>query len=241
MYNFDVYEFPGHAAILEPLSAKRQWATDHEYPYVYKCFPMTLANQLGYGISFPEDIVFEWDGKNKVNVISGNKWVYLDRGYGTVSFNTGLTFKTDQDVSMLAYPVPNLFVEGFNIFTTLISTSFFEPPYPVAGQITKLNLRITLPAKTPVCAVLPISLSQLDNSVATKKSFNGKKVEPNTGKEYHDYSRAMNLLGKTTDFYRNALNLKGEIYGKHEVKSIKLIYNKGNNSLVDQDYGIIIL
>jgi hypothetical protein len=226
MYSFDVYEFPGRAAILEPLSAKRQWATDHEYPYVYKCFPMTLANQLGYGISYPDDIVFEWDGKNKVNVISGNQWVYLDRGYGTVSFNTGLTFKTDQDVSMLIYPVPNLFVEGFNIFTTLISTSFFESPLPAAGQITKTNLRITLPAKTPVFAVMPISLSYLDNSVATKKSLTGKKVEPNTGKEYHDHSRAINQMGKTTDNYRNAVNLKGEVYGSHEVKSIKLRYDK---------------
>lgn len=229
MYDFDVYEFPGRTAILEPLSAKRQWATEHLYPYVYKCFPMTLANQLGYGISFPEDIVFEWDGESVVNIISGNKWVYLDRGYGTVSFNTGLTFKTNQDVSMLSYPVPNLFVDGFNIFTTLISTSFFESPFPVAGQITKFNSIITLPAKTPVSAVMPISLSQLDNSVATKKSFNGK-VEPNTGKQYHDHVREMNRIGKTTDNYRNAVNHKGEVYGEHEVKSIKLKYNKKNKN-----------
>jgi hypothetical protein len=231
MYNFDVYELPGRNAILEPLSAKRQWATDHEYPHVYRCFPMTLANQMGYGISFPEDIVFEWDGENPVNVISGDRWVYLDRGYGTVSFNTGLIFKTDEDVSMLSYPVPNLFVDGFNIFTTLISTSFFENPWPTAGQITKLNSRITLPAKTPVSAVMPISLSQLDNSVATKKSFNGKEVNPNAGKEYQKHMRMANYVGKVTDRYRDGVNHKGEVYGNHEVKSIKLKYNRSNPTI----------
>jgi hypothetical protein len=231
MYNFDVYELPGRTAILEPLSAKRQWATDHPYPNVYKCFPMTLANQMGYGISFPEDIVFEWDGINSVNVISGNRWVYLDRGWGTVSFLTNLIFRTEEDVSMLSYPVPNLFVDGFQTFTALISTSFFESPWPVAGQITKLNHRIVLPAKTPVAAVMPISLGQLNNSVATKKRFDGNRIDPNTGEEYHEYNKMIQKMGKTTDNYRDGVNHKGEVYGKHEVKSIKLTYDKGNRNI----------
>lgn len=231
MYNFDVYELPGRAAILEQLPVKRQWATDHPYPNVYKCFPMTLANQMGYGISFPDDIVFEWDGEGSVNVISGDRWVYLDRGWGTVSFITNLIFRTDEDVSMLSYPVPNLFVDGFHTFTTLISTSFFEGSWPVAGQITKTNQRIILPARTPVSAVMPISLGHLNNSVGTKRSFNKSRIDPNTGEEYHEYNRMIQKLGKTTDNYRDGVNHKGEVYGKHEVKSIKLIYDRGKPNI----------
>jgi hypothetical protein len=218
MYNFDVYELPGPTAILEPLPTKRQWATDLPYPHAYKCFPMTLANQMGYGISFPDDIILEWDGNmnvlpSSVKVTSGHKWVNMDRGWGTVSFNTGLVFKTDEDVSMLSYPVPNLFVEGFQLFTTLISTSFFESPWQVAGQITRSNYKIVLPARTPVSAVKP---------------FEELEYNKNTGYEYHKYNAMMQKLGKTTGNYRNGVNHKGVVYGKHEVKSIKLRYDNGN-------------
>lgn len=233
MYNFDVYELPGPTAILEPLPVKRQWATDLPYPHAYKCFPMTLANQMGYGISFPDDIIFEWDGNmnvlpSTIKVTSGHKWVSADRGWGTVSFNTGLIFKTDEDVSMLSYPVPNLFVEGFQIFTTLLSTSFYENPWQVAGQVTRSKYKIILPARTPVSAVMPISLGQLNDSVATKRYFDAKTYAPNTGIEYHEYNRMMQKLGKTTNNYRDGVNHKGVVYGNHEVKSIKLRYDNGN-------------
>lgn len=231
MYEFDVYEMPGVSATLEPLSAKRQWATDLPYPHVYKCFPVTLANQMGWGISFPDDIIFEWDGNKNVlpssiKVTSGHKWVYLDRGWGTVSFKTGLVFKTKEDVSMLSYPVPNQFTDGFQIFTTLISTSFFESPWQVAGQVTRSNYKIVIPANTPVSAVMPISLSHLNDSVATRKPFDQLEYQKNTGTEYHKYNTMMQKLGKTTGNYRDGVNHKGEVYGKHEVKSIRLRYDK---------------
>lgn len=233
MYKFDVYEVPGPTAILEPLPVKRQWATDLPYPHAYKCFPVTLANQMGYGISFPDDIIFEWDGNksvlpSSVRVTAGHKWVYLDRGWGTVSFKTGLIFKTDEDVSMLSYPVPNLFVDGFQIFTTLISTSFFESPWQVAGQITRSKYKIVLPARTPVSAVMPISLGQLNDSIATKKPFEELEYMKHTGDEYHKYNTMMQKLGKTTGNYRNGENHKGEVYGKHEVRNIRLRYDNGN-------------
>lgn len=234
MYNFDVYEIPGqNIAILEPLPVKRQWATDLPYPHAYKCFPVTLANQMGYGISFPDDIIFEWDGNqnilpSSIKVITGHKWVYMDRGWGTVSFKTGLIFKTDEDVSMLSYPVPNLFVDGFQIFTTLISTSFFESPWQVAGQVTRSKYKIILPARTPVSAVMPISLSQLNESIGTKKPFEELGYNKHTGDEYHAYNTMMQKLGETTGLYRNGENHKNEVYGKHEVKSIKLRYTNAD-------------
>jgi len=233
MYNFDVYEISDNVATLKPLSAKRQWMTDFPYEHVYKCFPMTLANQMGYGISFPDDIIFEWNGdktsmQDSIKVIAGHKWVYLDRGWGTVSFKTGLLFRTDEDVSMLSYPVPNSFIEGFQLFTTLISTSFFESAWQVAGQITRSNYKIVIPAGTTVSAIMPISLSQLNNSVATKRAFADLEHNKNTGEEYHKYNSMMQKLGKTTGNYRDGKNHKNKVYGKHEVKSIKLRYDNGN-------------
>ena len=155
--------------ILEPLSAKREWMDNTFESHAYKCFPVSLSNQLGWGISFPEDISFIWDGisdssPDHVKILSGQKYAYSGRANGTISFNSGLVFKTDANLSLLSMPVPNLFIDGAVPFTTIMSSSFFAGPLPVAWMITKPNEVITIKAGTPVVAILPIDLSSLNNS-----------------------------------------------------------------------------
>ena len=41
---------------------KRNWMDETEEKHAYRCFPLALTNQLGWSISFPEDITFMWDG-----------------------------------------------------------------------------------------------------------------------------------------------------------------------------------
>jgi hypothetical protein len=230
MYNFDVYEMPGRdAAILAPLSAKRDWATNLPYPHAYKCFPLTSANQFGWGISFPDDIMFRWNGKwdaspNNIEVFSGHKWVHFNRGWGIVSFNTNLIFKTSENLTMLGYPVPNQFIDGFQVFTSLISTSFLQGPWSLAGQITRPKEMITIKAGTPVGAIMPMPLHQINESVATKKPFADLNWDLKHLSEYNVVVEKANRSGKITNFYRDAVDHKNNKLGDHEVKSIKLWY-----------------
>jgi hypothetical protein len=93
---------------------------------------------------------------------------------------------------------------------------------------SRSNYKIVLPARTPVSAIMPISLSQLNESVGTKKPFKELEYQKNTGEEYYKYNAMMQKLGKTTGNYRDGVNHNGKLYGKHEVKSIKLRYDNGN-------------
>jgi hypothetical protein len=230
MYSFDVYEMPGrNVATLAPLSAKREWATNLPYPHAYKCFPLTSANQFGWGISFPDDIMFRWNGKwdaspNNIEVFSGHKWVNFNRGWGIVSFNTGLVLKTSEDLTMLGYPVPNQFIDGFQVFTSLISTSFFQGPWQVAGQITRPKEMITIKAGTPVGALMPMPLGKINESVATKKPFADLNWDLQLLSEYNVVVDKANRSGEVTNFYRDGVNHKNDKLGEHEVKSIKLWY-----------------
>jgi len=229
MYSFDVYEMPGNCATLAPLSAKREWATDLPYPHAYKCFPITLANQFGWGISFPDDIMFRWNGKmdgtaNNVEVFSGHRWVDFNRGWGIVSFNTGLVFKTSENFTMLGYPVPNEFIDGFQVFTSLISTSFFQKPYQLAGQITRAKEIITIKAGTPIGAIMPVSLAEINESTAIKKPFADLNMDMQSLAEYSVFVGEANKNGEVTNFYRDAVDHKDNKLGEHEVKSIKLWY-----------------
>lgn len=228
MYSVNVYKTRENSASLEPLGIKRDWMDQTVDAHAYKCFPVSLTNGLGWGLSFPEDITFIWDGisdtsPDHVKVISGHKYVYTERANATLSFNTGLVFQTNEDVSILQMPVPNLFRDGMQPFTTLISTSFFKGELPCAIRITRPNVEITIKANTPIVSILPISLTQLNNSEMILMGLD--KIPSNFFQDGEAYSKAIgeyNKAGKWSNFYRDAINHLGQSVGKHEVKALRL-------------------
>ena len=67
MFEFNVYKISKTPADLVPLETKRDWMDETADKHAYRCFPLGLVNNLGWGISFPEDISFIWDGNNDPN------------------------------------------------------------------------------------------------------------------------------------------------------------------------------
>ena len=227
MYTFEVYQTRPDLGKLDPLSVKREWMDETFDAHAYKCFPVSLTNGLGWGISFPEDITFIWDGvsdstPDHVKILSGEKYVTTGRSNATVSFNSGMIFRTEEDVSMLGMPVPNLLRDGVQPFSTVISTSFFRGEFPIAWRITRPNVEITIKAGTPVIAIMPISLSQLNGSEAVVKNVNDLPPNFFPDADYSNIVYEINKSGKWTNFYRDAVDHKGKKLGNHEVKSLRL-------------------
>ena len=227
MKSLNVYKINPNSANINPLNINRDWMDKTTDNHAYICFPVSLTNTMGWGISFPEDIRFVWDGvsdsaSNHVTILSGEKYCYTTRANATISFKTGLIFKTKENVSILSMPVPNLFTDGAQAFTTLISSSFYEHELPLAWMITKKDQEILIPANQPIAAVLPISISELNN-------FEMHLYDADLPKEYFDkietYSKAIkdiNSNGGWSDFYRKGVDENGNQIGNHEVKKITL-------------------
>lgn len=236
MYEINAYQIDQHfAADLKPLTIKRDWMDKTFDQHAYRCFPLSLANQIGWGFSFPEDITIVWDGNDSeqgrhIKVLKGNQYVNTDRGTATLIFNIGWFFKTKQDVSMLFYGPPNLIIDGATPLTNIISTSFWNSPIPVSWKITRPNVEITFKANEPVIAMMPVSLSNLNDSIVNLYS------NPYNAHEYHkkltDYGNVIlenNKIPKWSDFYRNATDERGNKIGEHEVKKIKLFVEDNRN------------
>lgn len=230
----NIYRMGQYSADVDQIKVKRDWMDNTWEGHAYKCFPVTLTNSLGIGISFPEDIEFIWDGVSDtrgehVKVLQGEKYVFTGRANATISFNTGLVFKTDENTSILHMPVPNQFIDGTQAFTTIISTSFFNNPIPVAWKITKANVPILIPAGTPVIALVPISISDItdcdiDLYEDSSEYFTQEYFDNN--KKYGDKAQEINQRGEWSNFYRDAVNYNGESIGKHETKSIRMSINR---------------
>ena len=230
MYKIHAERVSENSADIFQMPVKRWWMDDTYDKHAYQCFPLALTNRLGWAVSFPEDISFIWDGisdtsPDHVKVLSGNKYVGLQRANATVSFNIGIRFNTDKNVTLLTMPPSNYFVDGATCFTTLISTSFFDGPLPIVYRITQPNKVITIKANTPICTILPISLSELQNSEVVfevREKNKDAMLEINNSASAYEIRDSILNSGKWTNFYKNGLNWLGQKIGDHEVKSINL-------------------
>jgi hypothetical protein len=161
-----VYKNKETRSKIEQTKVKRDWMDNTIDAHAYKCFPVSLANTIGWSISFLDDIEFIWDGIS--DTTGGHVKVLSDIGHvcttqranATVSFYSGFYFDTEEDVSMLQIVPPNFFVDGATPFTTIISTSVLKEAIPIAWKITRPNTVIKIPAGMPVATFIPISLKK---------------------------------------------------------------------------------
>lgn len=231
MKTIKVQRLNSESAAVDQLKATRDWMDDTSGRHVYMCFPLTLTNGLGWGVSFNRDIRVIWDGiedsnPDHVKILEGEEVAYTGRGHGTISFKSGIVINTDEDVSMLTMPVPNQFIRGTQSFTTLLSTSFYRGQFPIAMKITEPNREIHIPAGTPVAAILPISLTNLQNDYQMEIKEGDLPWE--YWEEQRKYGEAAQEKNGAFPFvewskmYRDAINYDGKPMGKHESKNIKL-------------------
>lgn len=236
MYNLDVYinDKNKGSAQLRQLSPKRDWMN----PGIYNCYPVTMANVFGYGIYFDEDISFVWDGENDnpPKSLSGKKYLWEGRSGGIVSFSTGLVFKSPKNVSLLTIPVPNHFDERYFTLSSILSTSFFTGELSIACKINEkyINKEIVISAGTDIACVIPISLSELNNSNLNIISSGYPFERIHDRKSYidslHDY---FNKTGKRLRLYKKGIDENGNKVGEHEVNNIimNITYEKEGNGI----------
>ena len=223
-------------ASIDQLPLQRDWMDFTFDRHAYQCFPVSLSNRLGWGISFPKDIKFIWDGVNDstsdhVTILEGEEYTHPGRGNRTISFYTGITFDSPDkdDLSLLTMPVPNQFIRGAQCMTTIISPSVLQGELPVAWMITEPNIEITIPAGTPIAAVMPISTASVQEYELDVARGNAPYMEDESWKtkmrDRGDVSMELNMAGTWTHFYRDAVDHNGNPDGKHESKKIIMRVN----------------
>jgi hypothetical protein len=227
MFNIKVEKTKDSIFSLSQMSIKRDWMDETSDGHAYRCFPLSQANVIGWNLTCKEDIEFEWDGVNDQTgehvAIFNPKDSHTGRGQSSVSLNTGLIFKTDNDVSIWTINPVNYFNKDFETISNLISTSFYSNPLPLAIKAKRANERVVISANTPIATIIPISLTNLNNT--TIKIFDYKDEDKSKEEANNSYGQAaqeINKLGQWTDWYRNAVNEKGNSLGSHEVKVLKL-------------------
>ena len=228
MFNISVEKTQGALFDIAPMSIKRDWMDVTSEGHAYRCFPVTQSNVIGWSIFCIEDIEFIWDGVNDqtpdhLEIIKAPEGSYGGRGQSSISFHTGLVFRTEKDVSLFTINPVNYFSNDFETMSNVVSTSFYDNPLPLAIKAKKANEKVIIKARTPIATIIPISLTQLNNTtinIVEYKDEDRKRVEANMS--YGEAAQVINSAGQWTDWYRDAVNEKGESVGSHEVKILRL-------------------
>jgi hypothetical protein len=238
MFNISVEKTQGALFDIQPMSIKRDWMDVTSEGHAYRCFPVTQSNVIGWSLSCVKDIEFIWDGVNdqtpdRIEIFSP-EGAYSGRGQSSISLNTGLVFRTDKDVSIFTINPVNYFSNEFETMSSLMSTSFYDNPLPLAIKAKVANKRVIIKAGTPVATIIPISLSNLNGTnieIVNYQDNDRTRLEANMS--YGNAAQEINKTGKWTDWYRDAVNENKESQGSHEVKTLKL-------SVTDNTKGDII-
>jgi len=238
MFNISVEKTQGALFDIQPMSIKRDWMDVTSEGHAYRCFPVTQSNVIGWSLSCVEDIEFIWDGVNdqtpdRIEIFSP-AGAYSGRGQSSISLNTGLVFRTDKDVSIFTINPVNYFSDEFETMSSLMSTSFYDNPLPLAIKAKVANKRVVIKAGTPVATIIPISLSNLNGTnieIVNYQDNDRTRLDANIS--YGNAAQEINKTGKWTDWYRDAVNENKESQGSHEVKTLKL-------SVTDNTKGDII-
>jgi hypothetical protein len=229
-----VYKEPNSNAQLDQLPMNRDWMDLTFDRHAYQCFPVSMANRAGLGLSFKDDVSFIWDGVNTssdhhIKITKGEHFAHSKRGNRTVSFDTGLYFSPENNISLMTMPPPNIFLDGIQCISTIVSTSALVGTLPIAIMVTKPNVEITIPAGTIIASVLPISLSELNNIdvkiLSKRPDFMSDESWNQRMRERGEASQKLNSRGEWTHFYRNAVDHNGDSYGSHEAKKIIMKVN----------------
>jgi len=214
--------------LISPMSIKRDWMDKTPEKHAYRCFPVTQANMVGWNLSLLEDISFIWNGINDTNsenvkITKGEQLAYSGRGQSTISFNTGLVFRSQETISLFTINPVNYFSDNFETMSSLISTSWLDTPFPLAIKARKANKEITIKSGEPIATIIPVSLTDMDNtSIDVFDYLDPERKREKAQRDYGQAAQEINKVGQWTDWYRDAVNEKGESLGKHETKALRL-------------------
>jgi hypothetical protein len=227
MYNLNAYQINKEAKTkIEPLETNRDWMKDNFY--AYNCFPITMVNKLGFAVSLTRDVSFMWHGysgeglRHDIEVFEGEDLCYFERGGGVIGFPTDFIITSDENVSLLTMPVPNQFTDGIQAFSSIISSSFYTGALHVVCKITSPNKIITIKAGTPIAAILPISLGDIQDSTLKINNWDNSLNVLHAEKYVDRLKKYGEENNRPAMWYQKAVNQNGEKIGSHEVQSIKL-------------------
>jgi len=150
--------------LIDKPSKKRDWFDSH----FYRCLPLGIGNQYGFIIKSEFDFSFTWNGENNVNAISfefdENKGdlnklyprIETHFGHGIITINPPFTLRTPPGVNLMTINPPNYIIPNITVMSGVVEADNLRRNFTINLKIQMPNIKVYIPAGTPLGAVIPI-------------------------------------------------------------------------------------
>jgi hypothetical protein len=217
-------------------SPKRNWMD--EYIHMYRCLPMTIANQNGWVINSPCNIQAVWFGGQdrksmhfwldpEYNV--KNPWVKCHFVGGVITFEFDFVVKTPPGVNLLVRGAPNFFIDGAHPLEGVVESDWLNYSFTMNWRVTEPNKVVQFKKGDPICFLQPIphnyaeefdfNIEFLNNNPELAEKFHSHNAsrqefseDKKAGKHKEDWQR----------HYFNGIDVKTGVKVSNDVHTIKL-------------------
>jgi hypothetical protein len=117
---------------IEQAPSDREWMTNTDGGYAYRCLPMSYANRHGWCVRLQSDVEVIWDGgigAESLQIICGreqNGFRMADNGTGNgiVTFHLNAIPRTSEDWNLWVMGAPNLVVPGASPLSGIVESDW---------------------------------------------------------------------------------------------------------------------
>lgn len=235
----------GHPGwVFDTASSRRDWMDT--YKHMYRCLPMTIANQSGWVIEAPCDIYAIWFGGNDPKT-SMHFW--LDPQYtmdniqkpwvkchfigGIITFEFDFVIRTNEKVNLLVRGAPNFIREGLHPLEGIVETDWLNFSFTMNWRVEKPGQLVSFKKGDPICFIQPIPHNysesfdfEIDN-IENNSDLNEKYQEYYKSRIKFGNDKAQGLHDKDWQkHYFNGVDVKTQEKVTDDVHSIKLNLKK---------------
>lgn len=169
MVNLELLKTSQYPPLVTQSKVRRDWMDNTYARHAYQCYPMTMANVMGWEVQLENDVTVIWDGGNSVpRILSGaesssGRQVCSASIIGQISFHIGYVFRTQKPYEVAISGSPNFDFNGAIPLTAYIPSSWWPDEVFMNWRIEKANEEITFKSGFPFVFLTVIDSSLLEN------------------------------------------------------------------------------
>lgn len=184
---------------IEPAKRERDWMT----PFVYRCLPMTIANQMGWVIPCPVDFSVVWHGGAGREAITLSfqepgyeDWIMSHFGLGIVTFSLPFLFRTEPGYGLIVRGAPNHIIPGIHPLDGYVETDWNNSTFTMNWKVTDADRVIRVSKGHPICTLIPYKLMEIEEFLPDILPI---ESDPILYKAYQAWAESRSAFNRQTD------------------------------------------
>jgi hypothetical protein len=215
---------------------RRDWMDEDNS--IYRCLPMTIANQNGWVVESPCDVTASWVGGKASDGVhflvdtsysSPQRFVDCIFGNGIITFFMNFIVRTPPGVNLLVRGAPNFYIDGAHPLEGVVETDWLNFTFTMNWKITSPGKTIYFKKGDPICFLQPVPHNY---SEEFNFEINSIEINPELKEKFNAYNKARidflnNPAGKSWQGnYFKGEDVSGGPVASEDVHSVKLKISK---------------